>query len=112
MTEEDYIRKAVDLLGWAINGTAFFMAPWSLHIGISTAFTNVEQWELDAIAAELVRQVDALPDHAIPMASHTTTVDYYPDDGPVNLGAASGFGRTMNTIRAIIDSKVLEKEVE
>lgn len=106
MTDEDYIRKAVDLLGWAINGTAFFMAPWSLHIGISTAFTNVEQWELDAIAAELVRQVDLLGGVRFFSAKGYTEF-HGVHTNPLVINGPND--RTMNTIRAIIDSKVLDQ---
>ena len=107
MTDEDYIRQAVELAD-EFEYSAFgdlYMGPVGLINGITQPY-------IDALAAQLVRQVDALP------------VGKFPDDAPTDIyilngstdiwhkkrlhAQAKGPDRTMNTIKAIVDSGVLD----
>ena len=59
---------------------------------------------LDALAAQLVRQVDALgPDYSV--RTHPTETYVYEESG---YKKCVGDDRTENTITAIVESKVLE----
>ena len=119
-TDTDYIREAVEL------AEGFTLQKWHfgemLKIGSYVVLSNhkqpldfsiLPQWFKDALAAQLVRQVDALPD----------TTDW---DDLISMNDCSGFfvwtvegiedalpptydqGRTINTIRNIVDSGVLK----
>jgi hypothetical protein len=116
----DLIRKAVELASPLDSGDKFECynigndyplclkwADWDAALG-----SPAGQILLDAIAAQLVRQVDALP------------VGNFPDDAPTSLYSLRGTvdiwhkrklivslegpDRTLNTIRAIVESGVLE----
>jgi len=116
MNDQDYIRKAVELAdGWNIGETDFgttvivppFITPeveglqgWSID--------NIHHGILDALAAQLVRQVDAIKYHEV--MTTCNTVDVIKDDGidyPQIISQIDGPDRTMNTIKAIVDSGVL-----
>jgi len=109
MTDEEYIRKAAELVGWGYTrpmhsaDTPYLFIPSGPTIGKRT-----DQHTLDALAAELVRQVDALETHRV--ESHAASVMVYETHYPVNHAIAVRHGpdRPMNAIKAIVDSKVLE----
>lgn len=105
MTNQNYIRKAVELAdGWIAYDNSFlggcYFAPHS--------YDRVPQPVLDALAAQLVRQVDALPFEqegktyfeVNNIRAHLCT--------DITETEAEGSDRTMNTIKSIVDSKVLE----
>ena len=98
----NYIRKAVELAdGFEV--VADNLAISGLRL-LPCDPDNPHQVFLDALAAQLVRQVDALDE---PMAviierNYTTLMD------GGNTQVVGNEGRTMNTIKAIVDSKVLE----
>lgn len=105
MNDSEIIRKAVELAdGWGITmwlGRPMVHCPIDdidgFHIGhLPTVF-------LDALAAQLVRQVDALKMAHIVIAQAQSTVMW-----PGNGAHAMGEGRTMNTLRAIVESGVLD----
>lgn len=110
MTDKEYIRKAVELADdflfkpYHDNGFRFLLPnePDGHYNELIRGFDNLPQWYLDALAAQLVRQVDALaPKAQRPFISWEST-------------SISGLGmigpdRTMNTIKAIIDSGVLNE---
>jgi len=102
MTDADYIKKAVGLAdGFEILNDKIVGELLETTEGF---FSLDGQIPKDILAAQLVRQVDALDgNHYI-----------YPFDGvsdmvsPDGNTKAHGPDRTMNTIRAIVDSGVLE----
>ena len=113
MNEQDYIRKAVELAdGWEWNWSRPFCNKVDCKYSLVPANQPMEQWQLDALAAQLVRQVESLP------------IGEFPDDAPSAVyqtphevqvwhkkrivAIAAKDDRTMNTIRAIVDSGVLE----
>ena len=112
MTDEEYIRKAVELAHgrWEISdltGNAFVPPFYNSSYPLNT----LEQWHLDALAAQLVRQVDALAEqiHEVDISKGEVwvgTCDSY--DGIKGIAKVRGPDRTMNTIKAIVDSKALE----
>lgn len=118
MSDKDIISKAVELAdGWEWserdNDRCFsrhFGEPGSLeykHDFVAFHFDCKEdvKFGLDALAAQLVRQVDAIADFR---------VDSFFDYVEVaqrgrSLGRCGGPDRTMNTLRAIVESGVLDK---
>jgi len=70
---------------------------------------DVPQYILDALAAQLVRQVDAMDDLSVITESGCSLVhDVSRRDGySVGMANHEGPDRTMNTIKAIVDSDVL-----
>ena len=119
MNNQDYIRKAVVLS----DGFHFDIASGYRWVcgGDDPPFHFEGQWNLipdfhkqiflDALAAQLVRQVDATS-YDIDTCSDEVYVWHMNDmnDGIVNDAIEKGPDRTMNTLRAIVDSGVLESE--
>jgi hypothetical protein len=105
MKDEDYIRKAVELAdGWGLviqKGDAFAIFPPNTR-PIQCHFRFVR----DALAAQLVRQVDATQ-YEVCIAPSYTEVGDFSEDGEECLAVEDGSDRTMNTIKAIVDSGVL-----
>ena len=104
----DYIKKAVELAdGWEHDGNEIFNPVW-----YETPFGEVHADDLrachfDALAAQLVRQVDALPGPTHCNIYWRRTEIWKRNMAPVN-GRHSDGDRTMNTIKAIVESGVLE----
>ena len=101
MNDQDYIRKAVELAdGWSISQKDILT---TAHHGY---FGNIEDIEiLDALAAQLVRQVDALDDPWVTEYPRKSII--YSDSLCQHIAEVKGPDRTMNTIKAIVDSGVL-----
>ena len=103
-TDRDYIRAAAELLGWNIDDDN-----WVYH-----QFANVSQaylawhWVKDHIAAELVRQVDALEQYQFNFGMLGTGV--FDRTCGTLKGYCKGDDRTMNTIKAIVESGVLQRQ--
>ena len=113
MSDQDYIRKAVELAdGWGDLELGFLSVRLS---GPPETTPKRYRRLLDALAAQLVRQVDALEGTQVAITR----------SGCVCAGIAEQIGRrierkhyaeitgpdrTMNTIKAIVDSGVLEAE--
>ena len=97
----DYIRKAVEL----VDSDRY---PWDYY-----KMTNVdpphEQFMLDALAAQLVRQVDATDYGIIFNTDNECKTAVWGSRGYTPYVISSSFGpdRTLNTIKAIVDSGVL-----
>ncbi len=114
MDDQDTIRKAVELAdGWT-SGTVGITLPSDgirLYDHPITGPMSLEQFWLDALAAQLVRQVDALnPDYLFTCdEDHDAYVyDVTHDKADLDhITEGTGGDRTMNTIKAIVDSKVL-----
>ncbi len=105
----DYIRKAVELAdGFDIvtekDGTLRIDTP--LFAGYPCPVPHPPQMVLDALAAQLVRQVDALDFPVMVIASRDATSIVEPDE--TFYSPSQNEGRTMNTIKAIVDSGVLK----
>jgi len=110
MNNEDYIRikKAVGLAdGWKIDPNGIWPPfPFPAYADIK----DTQPIILDALAAQLVRQVDSLDKYVVHAFSTRTAVR---TSGPLmDIADAKGPDRTMNTIKAIIDSKVLKAAQE
>ena len=101
MSDRDLIRKAVELAdGWFMqsNGSVFCPAVPEKCYPLSGTGPMA-----DLLAAQLVRQVDAaLPRYGVCVFDDETVVECRPAHVCV-----SGPHRTMNTIKAIVDSEVL-----
>ncbi len=108
----DVIRKAVELAdGWKYDEIGH-TGKYKIHLP-DTMQTWVDfnyQPALDALAAQLVRQVDVLDEYRFNFARRGTMLK--PRIGGHLLGYCKGDDRTMNTIKAIVDSGVLEPPVK
>ena len=113
MDDSQYIFKAVELADafvpigpeqWSITGADNF------SIAQSSITDGPEKWFLDALAAQLVRQVDALGAN-VRVSKDKTTIFPSVKADPYwqNITKLKGPDRTMNTIKAIVDSGVLQQ---
>jgi len=114
-----YIRKAVELAdGWSIDNYENDDADYDyLHNagGMEWHLNQDPMWVhdipemfIDALAAQLVRQVDALDE---PMGI-TVQVNYTTFMDGQNTKVVGGGDRTMNTLKAIVDVGVLQQPTE
>jgi len=106
MTDNEYIRATVELadgFSWEWTQPRKELLIRFGTVAVNMTNTVYSPWMLDALAAQLVRQVDAT-DYEIRMQSCATTVFYVGDE----FWQVGGKGRTMNTIKAIVDSEVLK----
>ena len=109
----DVIRKAVELAdGWKMVSDCAH-PPWvSIPNGPAFSLHNPSQILLDALAAQLVRQVDALNGNWVTSSDEVVQV-IGPIEGPGGPSGvwheSEGVDRTLNTLRAIVESKVLEQ---
>jgi len=124
-TPQDYIRKAVELADeWQTTrlGDQRIKAFAPHGEGGEHPLTDIgyldQQCVLDALAAQLVRQVDVLSDYGVftePEQTHVWEVEPEPEilGGELYEGGkwwhSEGPDRTMNTIKAIVDSGVLAR---
>jgi len=111
MNNEQYIRKAVELAdGWSIgemNSDVVHIPDTAYHGYIDLTYVK------DALAAQLVRQVDALPNEYHLVSGRESLLIEIDDEaegmGFKNIAWVEGPDRTMNSIKAIIDSGVLSE---
>lgn len=112
MNEQDYICKAVELADgfvWSTSGTSKKID--CIRIALTGVYRADElpQPALDALAAQLVRQVDATDDYYVEATWDRTYVMYINMHGMTKVKERyKGEDRTMNTIKAIVDSEVLK----
>ena len=108
---EDYIREAVRLApGWSIGSDErgeWFIGPspfadWDLN-------DSGVQPILDALAAQLVRQVDAILDKQVVTQKRWHAVCDWPGEDVICYVEGESNDRALHTIKAIIDSKVLHE---
>ena len=113
MNDQDYIRKAVELADGWIACDDFFMLPnlseirydgLRSHVSDGYVQEALEQIHKDALAAQLVRQMDATEYRVLTDDDETTI--HYKEESEYRF-ASYGPDRTMNTIKAIVNSKVL-----
>ena len=111
MTETDYIRAAVELAdGWYITHiyAGEDIVAWTdRQHPPSFVLQSMDQWGLDALAAQLVRQVDALAIPVMVIVSRDGCSIVQPDETYLLQHPQPG-DRTMNTIKAIVDSGILK----
>ena len=122
MNDNDYIKKAVQLAdGWTLESLGKedpqHISAYGCYLGhlVNTESRNpgFRNLALDALTAQLVRQVDALERWIVDDTSEFTDIldDY---NRGQSICVHEGPDRTMNTIKAIVDSGVLaatEQEV-
>ena len=102
-SDQDYIRKAAKLAdGWSISHDDYYFGPDIVGSHVS----RIGQSAKDTLAAQLVRQVDALDDIRCDIDSRYCEVW---GEGQQTLGKCISDDRTMSTIKAIVDSEVLEQ---
>lgn len=94
MNDQEYIRKGVEL--------ADDVWPWDFWKTGVQDISEMSGLEIDALAAQLVRQVDASSPSSVAIYHGSTQV--FADSG---FTRRKGDDRTMNTIKAIVDSGVL-----
>lgn len=105
MTDDEYIRPAVELADGFLDCGSYFVTP-DRPMGVK--YSGANQSSLDALAAQLVRQVDRTDRYSFFSHRDCATVTEYVDGYPNEFGGAIGRdNRTMNTIKAIVDSQVL-----
>ena len=108
MTESDYIRAAVELAeGWRIDRSNIapkieIVVPPFLGENMHGRLDNLHAGIKDALAAELVRMVDALDDPEIVLQSFYDRC-YITRAGKEQIATARGPDRTMNSIKAVVD---------
>ena len=101
----DTIKKAVELAdGWELTGEIVY-PPWT-HASVAMHCSNPSTIIMDALAAQLVRQVDAL-EHCEILTSPRQS--YVIRHAKIESNA-EGPDRTENTVNCIVDSRVLEVE--
>jgi len=110
VTDNEYVKKAVELAGWQTtrlgNQRVKVFVPWEEGIVKDIGYIDYPH-VLDALAAQLVRQVDAIS--GIDITIHQTFVDLEQcaDGHWFSIAIPESEDRTMNTIKAIVDSGVL-----
>ena len=112
---DDYIKKAVELAdGWRLSNDKepLIYLDDGTSDGISFMSWSYPQFMLDALAAQLVRQINVLDDYAIHIEPGKTILCgvTYTDKGFKShhtIGVIEGEDPTMSTIKAIVDSGVL-----
>jgi len=116
MNDQDYIRKAVELAdGWSWQGEIYLGRTDDPLIMVNTSagvmLESDERMALDALAAQLVRQVDTKMGVSIQIVSGSAHIKVVIFSRNPDRETAQAFGpdRTMNTIKAIVDSGVLSE---
>ena len=111
MNDQDYIRAGIELAdGWEYDDDIHNKV-WVRPDHYAYANNDdSQQIYLDALAAQLIRQVDALPDYFVSTTEGVAMVHKQLND---NTDRSEGYyemdgdDRIMVTIKAIVDSKVL-----
>ena len=108
--DKNILKKAVELAdGWGLTHDGFVFGPQI----VGTHVDRMGQPAKDALAAQLVRQVDAL--RHFDFTSYDSHVEITTDHAKDSCGywfteaEAEGPDRTENTITVVVESKVLEK---
>ena len=106
MTDQDYIKAGVGLAdGWEIEGGIVY-PPFRNH-PVAMSVENPHTPILDALAAQLVRQVDALDNLWVCIEDDRTSIQHDTDGTVAQLLQMEKPDRTLNTIKAIVDSGAL-----
>ena len=107
MDMNDYIHKAVELAdGWHL-GTDYLYCEDQDHV--IWYLEDVPQLPKDSLAAQLVRQVELSGDYYVAQyGDGRSSVNQYSGTQQLATSIRGEGDRTMNTIKAIVDSGVLE----
>ncbi len=109
MNDQDYIRKAVELAnGFGGDSFSMWIDALGTNIGSVSDYSEPEQWALDALAAQLIRQVDATHHYAVITDIENTQIEDWKSGTGIMIIKSNGYDRTMNTIKAIVDSEILK----
>lgn len=104
MNDQNYIRKAVKL--------ADDVWPWDFHK--KETVIELSGYDRDALAAQLVKQMDDTKYRVIIAGGYSEIMEDFIDTMKRELvtciASVKGPNRAMNTIRVIVDSKVLEQK--
>ncbi len=107
----DYIRKAVELAdGFSFTRPGRGQQKQSLHVDYVGLYLSDEISDpiLDALAAQLVRQVDVLAEFFVDSDRYGTAKVWRGRyENMSRVAKSNGENRTMNTIKVIVDSGVL-----
>ena len=101
MKDEDYIKKGVELAdGWSLwsNGISLPNGNLRLFIDPIIGTMKLEQYWLDALVAQLKRQVDSVDGNSVAEYKRSTQVFF-----EFVFIKRKGNNRTMNTLKAIVD---------
>ncbi len=118
MTNEDYIKAAIGLIGGEITdldgGDGAFWCQVSFPHLDGDAYEVKEahsswQWFRDLLAAQLVRQSDEVNSYVTIMRGNSE-VRGTMKAGYKLIASHASSDRTMNTIKAIVDSEVLSEQ--
>jgi len=108
--DEVYIRKAVELAdGWTVQSGGAFHSPFCESM-FDIVPDMLSQPHKDALAAQLVRQVDAIDGpNTYDLDCHNGDVVLHErGNTPCRTWTWPGKDRTMNALKCIVDSGVLE----
>ena len=104
--DKNILKKAVELAdGWGLTHDGFVFGPQI----VGTHVDRMGQPAKDALAAQLVRQVDALPCGELEVWVRRNTAWVEHEDGGRPIPRYDGIDRTENTITVVVESKELEK---
>lgn len=109
ITMTDILRKAVELAGWLEEddeGEYLQVPGWPISVYINKLNESAYQYLKDALAAQICRQVDALDGPLLCVENDKASVQGIGFEYRIFRGP----DRTMNTLRAIMESKVLESD--
>ena len=104
MNDQEYIKAGVGLADGWLERDEFIIGPSPLMDYYTPE--GIAQPILDALAAQLVRQVDALTDYGF-LTDESRAAGIYHCGSGSNCVIADSEDRTLNTIKAIVDSGVL-----
>lgn len=107
MTDNEYIKAAVELAdGWRLTGrsSTFFYCPTR----DGRPLAEIHQIHLDALAAQLVRQIDSKGIDAGIVFSSFGNVMVFDRKSKRAETFSDNPDRTMNTLKCIVDSGVLK----
>lgn len=114
-TNADYLREGIELAkGWDIThifageDVAAYNPKGKKHPEISFVLQYPNQSGKAILAAQLVRQVDNMHEFQVVSYKYTSYVECCGVDPRPVIAQVSYRGRSMNTIRAVVDSKVLK----
>jgi len=111
MDDKDVIRKGAVLIDWEVDSDNWTYPevdgiPKQVHLSWG--------WVQDIIAAQIVRQIDVLDNFWVDSDPHGTAKVWsgsaFSVGDMARIAKANDEDRTMNSIRAIVDSGVLESE--
>ena len=104
--DKNILKKAVELAdGWGLTHDGFVFGPQI----VGTHVDRMGQPAKDALAAQLVRQVDALPCGELEVWVRRNIAWVEHEDGSRPISRYDGIDRTENTITVVVESKVLRK---